>query len=213
MSHLTILNVSVDLNISKIILWISVIKMDFVLSFSEQSELEDVVLSQQSVKFSCKYPRLVTSTQNYIVESFVDEITDDTTGYGELPYSMEVISGSMGDFSTIKINADHGVSDIYPRLIGCSVSAGTNHKIWPVHSFKNNQICADSRLSVTFTKLQPNGINPDIEFQMRSFRFNDGSSELEDQEQQIICSVRLQDNVPMIASEDCHCFDETQCGK
>ena len=88
----------------------------------EQSELEDVVLSHQSVKFSCKYPRLVTSTQNYIVESFVDEITDDTTGYGELPYSMEVISGSMGDFSTIKINADHGFSNIYPRLIGCSVS-------------------------------------------------------------------------------------------
>ena len=191
---------------------ILVIKMDFRLSLNAQSGLEDVVLSQQLVRFSCKYPRLVTSTQNYVVESFVDEMTDDTTGYGELPFSMEVISGSMGGFSTIKINADHGFSKIYPRLISCSVSAGINHKIWPIHSF-TNQICADSRLDVTFTKLEPNGINPDIEFQMRSFRFNDGSSELEDQEQQIVCSVLLQETVPVIESNDCDCYDETDCGK
>ena len=187
--------------------------MDFRLVLNAYSGIDDVVMGKQSFRFSCKYPKLVTSTQKYIVESFVDEQTDDTTGYGELPYSMEVISGSMGGFSTIKINADHGFSQIYPRLISCSVSAGKNHKIWPIHSFKNDQICVDSRLGVTFIKSEPNGVNPDIEFQMRSFRFNDGSSELEDQEQRISCTVILQNTVPMIKSNDCVCYDQNDCGE
>ena len=214
--HLKILTVSIELFISfSVNESFSVIKMDFVLSLS-LSDIGDVVLSKKSVRFSCKYARLVTSAQNYTVESFaddIDEVTDDTTGIGELPYSMEIISGSMGGFSTIKVNADHGFTNIYPRLISCSVSTGINHKSWPIHSFQNNKICSDSRLGVSFTKSKPDGINPAIEFQMRSFRFQDGSSELEDQEQQIVCTVMLQDTVPTIESNDCACYDETDCGK
>ena len=44
-------------------------------------------------------------------------VTDEIIGIGSLSYSMHVDSGALGGSTKIQINSDHGIENIYPRLV------------------------------------------------------------------------------------------------
>ena len=92
----------------------------------------------------------------------------------------------------------------------CKVVDSTNsHAVYLIHSFANNSICFDSaRLNVAQTEFSPNA-----SFNMRTFRFNDGGSATEAQEQTVICTLHL-DPVNEISREqgnECSCYTQTEC--
>ena len=78
-----------------------------------------------------------------------------------------------------------------------------------MHSFENDSICFDSaRLNVAQTEFSPNA-----SFNMRTFRFNDGGSATEPEEQTVICTLHL-DPVNEISREqasECSCYTQTEC--
>ena len=69
--------------------------------------------SQGTIKFTCKYARLVET--NKVFEAGTLEDADEITAMGELTYSMIVTPGNFGAMTNIKIVDDHGVDKIYPR--------------------------------------------------------------------------------------------------
>lgn len=128
---------------------------------------------------------------NKTFEAGILDGADEITALGELTYSMIVTPGNsqLGKKTNIKIVDDHGVDQIYPRsvesqrkgfktfefrLLGCSVVFGENI-IWPIHNFKDDSLCFDSRLAVEKVDLGPDEQNH-IEFEMRNFRFRDTNS-------------------------------------
>ena len=73
--------------------------------------------SQETIKFTCKYARLVETNKTF--EAVVLDGVDEITALGELTYSMIVTSGNsqLGKKTNIKIVDDHGVDKIYPRSV------------------------------------------------------------------------------------------------
>lgn len=121
--------------------------------------------------------------------------------------------------------------------MSCSVSFGEN-EIWPIHNFKDDNLCFDSRLAVEKVDLGPDEQNH-IEFEMRNFRFRDsnsigkqdqGSSDFKltqvmpmtnrlsdksdkpSKEQTIVCSLMLDEQVATNDGPSCTCYSEDECG-
>jgi len=78
--------------------------------------LESVV-SQGTIKFTCKYARLVETNKTF--EAGILDGVDEITALGELTYSMIVTPGNslLGTKTNIKIVDDHGVEKIFPRSV------------------------------------------------------------------------------------------------
>ena len=81
-----------------------------------------------------------------------------------------------------------------------------------MHSFRNNQLCADSsRLNVVQTEFGQN-----IGFSMRTFRFLvQGSQATEAQLQRISCNLHLEPvaDVQTTQPADCTCHAEAECSQ
>ena len=63
--------------------------------------------------------------------------------------------------------------------------------------------------------LQQTSSNPDISFELRSFRFNDPNGSPEDEQNQLFtCSLYIEDTEPAAEHqtiEDCSCYSEDEC--
>ena len=76
---------------------------------------------QGKFSFNCKYSRFVETNDEFLVENFEDTL-NEATSMGELTYSMTVTPGVNGDLTSIKIFDDHGIDQIYPRLVFIIIS-------------------------------------------------------------------------------------------
>lgn len=165
-----------------------------------------------SINFECTYARYISISTSINVDSPPDSLT--ATGVGGLSYDMTVDMGELGGNTSVSITPNHSLS-VYPRLLECNIQSG-DFVVYPVHSFPDDQgaiaTCFDqSRLNfqqlITATSL-------DINFEMRSFRFNDPTvAQTDAQEQVFTCSLYIdsENTFDPSTNEDCSCYTEEEC--
>ena len=74
------------------------------------------MISQQHKTFSCQFQRLVESGTT-IETNFISDETNEIISQGVLEYSMIVEDGDANGFTTVQINADHEIDQIFPRFV------------------------------------------------------------------------------------------------
>jgi hypothetical protein len=162
-----------------------------------------------SLSFQCTYGRIVSASSSITVVNPDDGTA--ATGEGELSYEMTVNMGELGGVTNVSITPNHSLN-VYPRLTNCKIESG-DFEVYPVHSFQDGVTCFDQ----TRLNFQQTSSNPDISFELRSFRFNDPNGSPEDEQNQLFtCSLYIDvaDNQQAIEQEtvnDCSCYSEEEC--
>jgi len=185
-----------------------VIKMSHTVDLEETSSNhhDNIIFSQNYIKFTCEFARTIDTIETAFTVGPLLEEENEIVATGQLSYSMSVDNGELGSMTTVTINSDHNLENIYPRLTECSISFGDNI-IWPVHSFKNDAICFDQHLNAQVS----NPTTTSVEFQFRVFRFRDESSNVE-QTQQINCKLYLEETTSTYGDQPCDCYTAEECG-
>ena len=76
----------------------------------------ETILRKQVKTLSCKFSRLVESSTTFETK-FVSVDENEIIAEGALSYSMKVTGGQAGELTTIQINADHEINQIFPRSV------------------------------------------------------------------------------------------------
>jgi len=170
---------------------------------------DDISLGNKpQIQFTCKYPRDVYINSDLTMASGSTQTDEDLTRTGFLEYQATVQNVQIGRdyFTEVFITPKHHLTNIYAVPNECRISSGEN-ELFPIHSFGEEGLCLDERLSV-----QVLDMSQQVHFKYRTFRFQEIKTI--DQTHQIQCKLKLESVASTIEPDEipsCSCFSNESC--
>lgn len=169
-----------------------------------------IVFYGRVTTFRCRYPRQLTVSGNVTVTD--DPEVDPFVANGFLQYDMvaRTNQGTNGQRTSVTITAQHGLN-LATNVQKCTITYDNmpGDAIYPIHNFED-AVCLDNRIESTFSV--PNGNSTVITLDWRTFHFNSGNQNQEQQNHDINCLIHADETLSVNAPlPNCDCYTPTEC--